>query len=110
MKYVIKDIDDVVYRLQIESDDGEFAIQDFKKFVIQLYTRKENDYYTVADSEIDKENNLIHIPASNISHLKDGIIRLKIYTAIEDKGLIDGQYDETHTTETCYYLKTDPNK
>lgn len=107
MKYVKKGFDDIVYRIEIKSDDGEFAIQDFKKFEIQVYTRKENDYYTVADSEIDKENNLIHIPASKISHLKDGIIRLKILTGIEDKGMIDdGRYDETNTTETCYYLKS----
>lgn len=107
MKTVIRGLDDIVYRLQIERADGtEFLLSDFDDFEISVFTSDISTCYVVEPEFIDADDNLIRIPSDRLSALQDGIIRLQVLTSIADSKFPDGVYSQTNIVNTCYYLKT----
>lgn len=115
MKTVIRGIDDIVYRLQIERADGtEFLLSDFDDFEISVFTTDAATCYVVEPEFIDPDDNLVRIPADRLllnngavrSYLQDGIIRLQIITSLTDDKFPDGEYTQTNIVSTCYFLKT----
>lgn len=109
MKNIIRGLDDIVYRLQIEKSDGtEYLLSDFDSFDIAVFTSDYADNYIVESQYIDADENLVRIPADKIasSGLADGIIRLQLLTSVIDSSFDDGAYNQTNTVDTCYFLKT----
>ena len=116
MKTIIRGQDDIVYRLQIEKQDGtEFLLSDFDDFEIAVFTSDLATNYIVESEFIDADDNLIRIPAEKIatlddgvirSYLQDGIVRLQITTSLVDSKFPDGNYSQTNIVNTNYYLKT----
>ena len=109
MKTVIRGVDDIVYRFQIERQDGtEFLLSDFDDFEISVFTSDIATCYNVESEYIDTDENLVKIPAEKIASagLADGIIRLQILTSLFDDKFPDGEYNQTNTVDTCYFLKT----
>lgn len=115
MKTIIRGIDDIVYRLQIEREDGtEFLLSDFDDFEISVFTSDAATCYVVEPEFIDADDNLIRIPADRLllnntavrAYLQDGIIRLQVLTSIADSKFPDGVYTQTNIVNTCYFLKT----
>ena len=109
MKNIIRGLDDIVYRLQIEKSDGtEYLLSDFDSFDIAVFTSDCADNYMVESQYIDTDENLVRIPADKIasSGLADGIIRLQLLTSVIDSSFDDGSYNQTNTVDTCYFLKT----
>lgn len=115
MKTVIRGIDDLVYRLQIERADGsEFLLSDFDSFEVAVFTSDAATCYVVESQYIDADDNLIRIPAEKLllnnsavrAYLQDGIVRLIITTELTDAKFPDGANTETNIVETNYYLKT----
>jgi hypothetical protein len=109
MKNIIRGLDDIVYRLQIEKSDGtEYLLSDFDSFDIAVFTSDCADNYIVESQYIDADENLVRIPADKIasSGLADGIIRLQLLTSVIDSSFDDGSYNQTNTVDTCYFLKT----
>lgn len=109
MKTVIRGIDDIVYRLQIERQDGtEFLLSDFDSFQVAVFTDDIATCYNVESEYIDTDENLVKIPAEKIASagLADGIVRLQLLTSVSDSSFPDSQYDQTNTVDTCYFLKT----
>ena len=106
MKNIFRNLDDLVYRLQLEDDTGnEFLLSDFSDFTIELFTDDINSAVMIDSSYIDPEDNLLRVPANVIAPLHDGIIRLKLHTAISDPEFPDNQFDQTNITDTCYFIK-----
>ena len=94
MKNIIRGLDDLVYRLQIERADGaEFLLSDFAAFDIAVFTDDCATCYIVESEYIDAEDNLIRVPANKIEILNDGIIRLQLLTATDDLNFPDGDYN-----------------
>lgn len=115
MKNIIRGVDDIVYRLQIERADGtEFLLSDFDSFEVAVFTTDAATCYVVESQFIDADDNLIRIPADRLllnnatvrSYLQDGIIRLIITTELTDAKFPDGTNTETNIVSTNYYLKT----
>jgi hypothetical protein len=115
MKTVIRGIDDLVYRLQIErADETEFLLSDFDSFEVAVFTSDASTCYVVESEFIDPDDNLIRIPADRLllnngavrSYLQDGIVRLIITTELIDDKFPDGTNTETNIVATNYYLKT----
>ena len=109
MKNIIRGLDDLVYRLQIERADGtEFLLSDFAAFDIAVFTDDCATCYIVESEYIDADENLVRIPADKIASagLADGIVRLQLLTSVSDSSFPDSQYDQTNTVDTCYFLKT----
>ena len=107
MKTIIRCADDIVYRLQIEREDGtEFLLSDFDDFEISVFTSDAATCYVVEQEFIDADDNLIRIPSDRLSALQDGIIRLQVLTSIADSKFPDGVYTQTNIVNTCYFLKT----
>lgn len=115
MKTVIRGLDDIVYRLQIQRQDGtEFLLSDFDTFDVAIFTTDAASCYIVEPEFIDADDNLIRIPADRLllnngavrPYLQDGIIRLQILTSLFDDKFPDGEYNQTNIVDTCYYLKT----
>ena len=97
MKTVIRGVDDIVYRFQIERQDGtEFLLSDFDDFEISVFTSDIATCYNVESEYIDTDENLVKIPAEKIASA--GL-------AFDDK-FPDGEYNQTNTVDTCYFLKT----
>lgn len=94
MKNVIRGLDDLVYRLQIERADGtEFLLTDFAAFDIAVFTDDCATCYIIESEYIDAAENLIRVPANKIEILNDGIIRLQLLTATDDLNFPDGDYN-----------------
>ena len=112
MKNVIRGLDDLVYRLQIERADGtEFLLSDFAAFDIAVFTDDCATCYIIESEYIDADENLIRVPANKIENLlNDGIIRLQLLTATDDLNFPDGDYSQTNIVNTNYYLKTIKDK
>lgn len=107
MKTIIRGIDDIVYRLQIEREDcTEFLLSDFDDFEISVFTDDAATCYVVEQEFIDADDNLIRIPSDRLSALQDGIVRLQVLTSISDAKFPDGVYNQTNVANTCYFLKT----
>ena len=108
MKTVIRGIDDIVYRLQLQKEDGtEFLLSDFDDFEIAVFTDDMTRNYIVENEYIDADDNIVRIPANKIADvLNDGIIRLHVLTAISDEKFPDGKYSQTNIVDTNYFLKT----
>ena len=115
MKTVIRGVDDLVYRLQIERADGtEFLLSDFDSFEVAVFTTDAATCYIVESEFIDADDNLIRVPADRLllnngavrSYLQDGIIRLIITTELTDAKFPDRTNTETNIVSTNYFLKT----
>ncbi len=115
MKTIIRGIDDIVYRLQIERSDGsEFLLSDFDDFEIAVFTSDAATCYVVESEYIDADDNLVRIPAEKLllnnsavrAYLQDGIVRLQILTSLTDSRFPDGSYTQTNIVNTNNYLKT----
>ena len=106
MKTVIRGVDDIVYRLQIERSDGtEFLLSDFDDFEISVFTSDTATCYVVDLVRIPADRLLLNNSAVR-AYLQDGIIRLQVLTSIVDDKFPDGAYTQTNIVNTCYYLKT----
>ena len=115
MKTVIRGVDDLVYRLQIERADGtEFLLSDFDSFEVAVFTTDAATCYIVESEFIDADDNLVRIPADRLllnnsavrAYLQDGIIRLQVLTSIVDDKFPDGENTESNIVATNYFLKT----
>ena len=106
MKDIIRNVDDLIYRLQIEDDSGtEILLSDFSDFTVSLFT---NDITNSVDvtQYINSEDNLLKVPSQSLQSIADGIIRMKVTVALADSEFPDSTFDQSQITDTCYFLKT----
>ena len=106
MKDIIRNVDDLIYRLQIEDDSGtEILLSDFSDFTVSLFT---NDITNSVDvtQYINSEENLLKVPSQSLQSIADGIIRMKVTVAMNDSEFPDSTFDQSQITDTCYFLKT----
>ena len=106
MKNVIRGVDDLIYRLQIEDDSGtEVLLSDFIDFSVFIFTADIDTAIDVTDY-INTEDNLLRVPAQSLVVLPDGIIRMIVTVAMNDSEFPDSTFDQSQITDTCYFLKT----
>ena len=106
MKDIIRNVDDLIYRLQIEDDSGtEVLLSDFDDFTVSLFTADITNAVDVTEY-INTEDNLLRVPSQQLTNLVDGIIRMKVTVALADSEFPDSTFDQSQITDTCYFLKT----
>lgn len=106
MKDIIRNVDDLIYRLQIEDDSGtEVLLSDFDDFTVSLFTADITNAVDVTEY-INTEDNLLRVPSQSLQSIADGIIRMKVTVAMTDPEFPDSTFDQSRITDTCYFLKT----
>lgn len=94
---------DVEFLIQIlDNNDELINYQLFDEYKITAYTTNEEDGHVYDRTDI--VDYVLHINASDIANLKNGILKLKYKISVNDDSYDDGNYTKVGVIVTRYYL------
>lgn len=88
--------------------EGQVMPEDASTVNIRVYTTDPSTYVEYTGDDLDSSS-FIHIDASALSALENGIIYYKYHATAEDTAFPDGSYDISRVCQTSYYLKQNDN-
>ena len=102
IKRLFKD-QDVEFLIQLLDENEELInYQLFDEYKITAYTTNEEDGHVYDRADI--VDYVLHINASDIANLKNGILKLKYKISINDDKYEDGNYTKIGIITTRYFL------